>query len=255
MRINSKITCLLLALLLTNISAQAKEQANKIVDLTHTISADIPNYRNDRDAFQYTTVATVNKDGYGYGTFQMPEHYGTHIDAPCHFLAGATSIDQLPTANLFVPCVVIDVRKEVERNQDYSLSLEKIKEFEKKGLIPAHSAVLLLTGWSQRWHNPQAYRNADSQGHLHFPGYSHEAAEFLAEKRQAAYLGIDTLSLDPGNTSQFPVHSHILTKGVYLIENLACLDKLPARGAKLFCGALPIKNGTGSPARIVAVLP
>ncbi len=226
-----------------------------VIDLTHVLASGIPDFHGHPDAFQYKMLFTIAKDGFADGQISMPEHIGTHVDAPCHFSAGSPSIDEMPAANMVVPCVVIDVRDEARKNPDYCVTAEKISEFEKGGAIPEHSAVLLLTGWSDRWSDPAAYRNPDSAGVMHFPGFTTEAADYLANKRQVNYLGIDTLSLDPGNSKEYGVHHLTLKKGMHLIENLDALDKLPARGATLVCAPLRIKGGTGSPARVFAILP
>lgn len=227
----------------------------KLIDLTHVLGDGIPDFHGDVHAFKYKTVFSIAKDGFADGHYETPEHLGTHVDAPCHFSQGAASIDQLSASNLIVPCVVIDARKEAGANPDYCLTVEKIKEFEKDGMIPPNSAVLLLTGWSNRWSKPGDYRNVDSKGTMHFPGFTGDAAEMLANDRHVAYLGIDTLSLDAGNSTTYPVHHKALSKGLHLIENLDSLDKLPARGALLVCAPLRIKNGTGSQARVFAILP
>jgi kynurenine formamidase len=229
--------------------------STKIVDLTHELAAGIPDFHEGNDGFEYRSVYTVKKDGYANGYFSTPEHYGTHIDAPSHFIDGGASIDQLSAKDLIVPLVVIDVREEVSKDPDYCLTVKKIRSFEEAGKIPDHSAVLLLTGWSKRWSNPVDYRNTDSSGTMHYPAFSKESADFLVNERGVAYLGIDTLSLDPGISHDYPVHKLTLAKGIHLIENLDSLSELPARGALLFCGPLRIKGGTGSPARVVALLP
>jgi kynurenine formamidase len=228
---------------------------NKVVDLTHELAQGMPDFHGDEHAFKYQQTYSIAKDGYANGTFSMPEHLGTHIDAPSHFMQGGTSIDKIPAAKLILPCVVIDVRKEVEDDPDYCLTLDKVKAFEKNSEIPGGAAVLLLTGWSKRWDNPVSYRNLDKNGTMHFPGFSFEAAEYLANQKHASCLGIDTLSLDPGNSAKFPVHNHELPRGLFFIENLTALDKIPAQGALIICAPLRIKDGTGSPARILAVLP
>ncbi|MFN8658289.1 MAG: cyclase family protein [Candidatus Obscuribacterales bacterium] len=228
--------------------------SNKLVDLTHVLSDGIPDFHGDMHAFKYKLKFTVAKDGYADGQYDTPEHLGTHVDAPCHFATGAASIDKLPVSKLIVPCVVIDVRKETAANADYSLTVEKLKAFEKNGRIPQGAAVLLLTGWSDRWTKPAAYRNADAKGTMHFPGFSAEAADYLIE-RNVSYVGIDTLSTDPGNSTTYPVHHKVLTKGIYMIENLDALNKLPSRGALLVVGPLPVKGGTGCQARVFAILP
>jgi kynurenine formamidase len=236
-------------------SAAPNIEAGKLVDLTHLLGDGIPDFHGDPHAFKYRTAFTIAKDGCADGSYETPEHLGTHIDAPCHFSEGGASIDQLPASRLIVPCVVIDARQEVAADPDYCLTMEKIQTFEKDGQIPPNSAVLLLTGWSDRWSKPDTYRNADAKGTMHFPGFGGEAADLLVNDRHVAYLGIDTLSLDPGNSTKYPVHNKALSRGLYLIENLDSLAKLPARGAMLVCAPLRIKNGTGSQSRVFAILP
>lgn len=227
----------------------------KVVDLSHVLGPNLPDFHKGKTAFKYTKLYTIAKNGYGDGVFTTPEHYGTHVDAPVHFIAGAKSIDKIEAANLLAPAVVIDVREEVKmkKDVDYRLTVEKIKQFEEDGEIAPGSAVLLLTGWAERFGDPDKYTNADKKGGMHFPAYSAEAAEYLLAKGVKT-LGLDTISADYGPSTDFPVHKKILGAGGILIENLNNLDKLPARGAKVFFGALPIKDGTGSPARVIAVV-
>lgn len=236
----------------TNLPVPAPD---KIIDLTHVLGPDLPNFHEGDASFDYRMLYTIPKDGFADGDFSTPEHYGTHIDAPSHFITDGQSIDQVPASKLILPAIVIDVRDEVKTNADYRLTVDKIKEFEKSGAIPSGSAVLLLTGWAERFHDPAAFRNADANGVMHYPAFSAEAAEYLVNTRQAAALGVDTISLDYGLSTDFPVHHFALGKGLILIENLNNLDKLPARGSLVFFGPLRIKNGTGSPARILAISP
>lgn len=226
----------------------------KTVDLTHVLKANLPNFHIDPDAFKYEKSFSIEKNGYANGNFCSPEHYGTHVDAPSHFAKNGDSIDKLNTDDMMLPCVVLDISAEAEKNPDYVLNVDDILQFEKKGKIPEHCAVLLNTGWSKRWPDITRYRNTDNQGQMHFPGVSLDAAEFLVQKRKAVYLGIDTLSLDPGISKKYDVHHFALGIGIHLIENLNNLDKIPARGANLICAPLPIENGTGSPARIFVFL-
>jgi kynurenine formamidase len=245
----------IVAIFLIRVSTYASDTVpGKIIDLTHVLSSDIPDFHVQNNAFVYKTLFTVAKDGYGDGAFTMPEHYGTHMDAPNHFYVGAQSIDQIPAEKLIVPGVVIDARKEVEADADYRLTVAKIKSFETHGEIPPGAVVLMLTGWADRWSTPTLYRNADARGVMHFPGVSQEAAEYLINTRHAGGLGIDTLSLDYGASSDFPVHKLALGKGAFLIENLDNLSKLPSRNVLLYLGPLRIKGGTGSPARVMAVV-
>jgi kynurenine formamidase len=245
-----------LVILAINTACHAEDNSKKkIVDLTHVLTSSQPDFQLGEESFHYTALKTLAKDGYAIGSFCTAEHYGTHIDAPSHFAQGQPSIDEISADKFILPCVVIDVRKEVESNPDYCLTVDKIKAFERGGKIPKGSAVLLCTGWSDKWTDVKAYRNADDKGVMHFPGFSDEAADYLVSTREVAALGIDTLSIDYGASHDYPVHSHALAKGIFMIENLDNLSQLPARNATLYCGPLKIKGGTGSPARIICVLP
>src|SRR5262249_55199223 len=132
---------------------------------------------------------------------------------------------------------------------------EKIAEWEKhNGLIPAGAIVLLRTGWGSRVPDVQKYRNSDSNGVMHFPGYSLDAANLLLE-RKIHGLGTDTLSIDPGNSKDFPVHVRVLGSEHWQLENLANLGDLPEKGAMLVVAPLKLEGGSGAPARVFAILP
>lgn len=229
-------------------------QDSRVIDLSHTLGPDLPDFQPGKTQFVYQKVHSIATNGYASGKFTCPEHYGTHIDAPSHFVDGATSIDKLQAQDLVLPCVVIDVRKEAKDNPDYALTVAKIEAFEKQGQIPTGAAVLLLTGWSERWSEAKAYINQDSKGTMHFPAFSKESANFLLAKRKVRALGVDTISADIGASTTYDVHKIMLQQGKYLIENLNNLDKLKARGCTLICAPLPLKGGTGSPARIMALV-
>ncbi len=227
----------------------------KVIDLTQVLNEKAPSYEGKPGDFDYQVLTTVAKDGYGTGSFCMHEHFGTHMDAPVHFCKTGLSIDKLKPGNLVAPIIVIDIRKEAKKNPDYLLTVEKIKEIEKKTSIVNHAAFLLLTGWDKRYFKKGEYRNADSKGIMHFPGFSVAAAQYLIDKHKPFALGIDTLSIDYGPTEDFPVHKLVLAKGMFMIENLTNLDKLPLSGAVGIFAPLKIEGGTGSPARVLALVP
>jgi kynurenine formamidase len=229
----------------------------KVVDLTHPLNPKIPYWPGDQyKPFQFKTIATMEKDGVFSGEFTMAEHMGTHLDAPNHFEAGQPSSDQLGSEQLICPAVVIDVRDQVAKNSDYLLTVDDLRRWENKhGRIPRRSLVFLFTGWDAKWSDPQAYRNRDGGGVMHFPGFSTEAAEFLVKQRQINGLGIDTLSVDYGRSKDFRVHHITHGAGKYHIENAANLGRLPARGAIVVVGVIPIEGGSGGPARVFALLP
>lgn len=224
-----------------------------VIDLTHPINASTPTF-SDNGKMRYEKLTSVEGHGYFSGEITLPEHFGTHIDAPAHFVSGKDTVDKISPSRLILPAVVIDVREEVNQNPDYVLTVEKIQACERIGQIPDGTLVLLCTGWSSRYFDQNAYRNPDSSNIMHFPGYGLDAVKYLIDKKHAFGLGIDTLSADCGTSKDFPVHSYALSKDVYLIENLHNLEKLPLRGALVFCGPLMIEGGSGSPARVLAIL-
>jgi kynurenine formamidase len=204
--------------------------------------------------FQFETIATLEKDGVYSGAFCMAEHMGTHVDAPNHFEAGRVSVDGLNLRQLIAPAVVIDVREAVERNADYQLTVEDLRRWEQEnGRVAAGALVFMYTGWDARWSDAEAYRHQDEKKVMHFPGFSPEAAEFLVQ-RQVSGIGIDTLSVDWGPSKDFRVHHIMNGAGKYMVENVANLGRLPVAGAIVIVGVLPIQNGSGAPARVLALM-
>jgi len=236
-------------------SAQLSE-FRTVVDLTHAFSSTVPNYEVTKEpAFQTRTVASVEKDGYFAREISLPEHFGTHLDAPAHFAAGLWTVDQIPVERFVEPLVVIDVRANAKSNPDYQISVEDIAKWEQAhGQIPVGAVVIAHTGWDSRWNSSQEYRNADGNGVLHFPGYSLEAAKFLVEGRKIVGLGIDTLSIDYGPSKDFPVHHYTLGHSLYYLENVANLDQAPASGAMVVVAPMKLEGGPGAPVRILALL-
>jgi kynurenine formamidase len=227
----------------------------RIIDLTQHIDSRVPTYGGERDALRYEKLAAFERDGFAAGAFRVPEHFGTHVDAPGHFIAGAATVDRLDVKRLIAPAAVIDIRAKVGDSADYRLTVADVEEWEKRGRLPDGAAVLLLTGWDSRYSDAARYRNPDANGVMHFPGYSGEVIRFLIEKRRIVALGIDTLSIDYGPSKDFSGHKASHAGGLYHIENMTNLDELPARGAVIFVGPLPIDAGSGSPARVLAIAP
>jgi kynurenine formamidase len=227
----------------------------KVIDLTHRLNQATPTYGGERDSLRYEKLADIAQSGYAAGAIRVPEHFGTHVDAPGHFLAGRETVDLIEPKRLIAWAAVIDVRAKVKRDPDYQLAVEDIKNWERAGRLPEGAAVLLLTGWAERYGDAERYRNADKAGVMHFPGFSEEAIKYLLADRRVSALGIDTLSIDYGPSKDFAGHKISHAGGLYHMENLTNLDRLPARGAVIFVGPLPIENGSGSPARVLAIAP
>ena len=204
--------------------------------------------------FEIERVANYEK-GYRCHHYSMGENVGTHVDAPTHFFAERDPIDALKARDLIVPALVIDVREKVANDPDYELSKADIDAWEKShGKIEAGHLFVMHTGWDKHYHSQKNYINLDDRGVMHFPGFSADAAQLLVQ-RNVAGIGIDCLSLDPGTSSTYPVHHIMLKANKYMVENLTGLAQLPSKGSTLVIGALPIRDGSQSQARIFALLP
>lgn len=235
-------------------SAPESPLFSRIVDLTHSISENSPAF-DESERFRVRTIADYERDGYFAREITLPEHFATHVDAPAHFMRGTWTIDEIPPERLVRPLVVLDVSAQVQLNPDYLLGVDDIAAWENQnGHIPLGAVVMARTGWDQRWHSPAAFRNADTRGVLHFPGYSLDAAKFLVQGRSAVALGIDTLSVDSGSAHDFPVHHFTSAEGVYHLEAVANLSAVPAKGALVVVAPAKLKGGSGGPARILALV-
>ena len=229
---------------------------HSVVDLTHTLDGKTPTYEpSDSPAYQAKAVATVEKDGYFAREISLPEHFGTHLDAPAHFVGGLWTVDQIPVERLVAPLVVMDVTAGAKTNPDYQVSLADISKYEEAhGQIPMNAVVMAYTGWDSRWNSPKDYRNLDASGVMHFPGYSLDAARFLVEARNALAVGIDTLSIDYGQSKDYPVHHYTLSHSLYQLENVANLDRAPVRGGIVVVAPAKLEGGSDAPVRIFALV-
>ena len=229
----------------------------RIVDLTWPL--------NDRNGywpgegyrpFALTTIATLEKDGVLSKAFSMPEHLGTHIDAPNHFEPNQPSVSDIDPQLLIGPAVVFDLEPKCEIDHDAMLTIDDIRDWEAShGQIPQGAIILLHTGWSRHWSNYTRYKNQDATGRLHFPGFSGPAAEWLLKHRDIRGIGIDTLSIDRGISTEFEVHHAINAAGRYGLENVAQLGQLPPRDFYLMVAPIRIESGTGGPCRLLAIVP
>jgi len=200
----------------------------------------------------------VTSRGYFYSAFRFctPEHGGTHIDAPRHFSKTGWTVDQIPIKNLMGNAVIIHVEDKTAAHPDYEITVADIQSFEKKyRALNPQDIVFFYTGWGKYWDSKKKYLGSDTLGdvkHLHFPGLSRQAAEYLV-RRQIKGIGIDTASIDPGNSQDFWVHRIILGANLYGIENIAHLELLPLVGVKLIIAPMKIEGGSGAPTRVYAV--
>jgi kynurenine formamidase len=202
----------------------------------------------------------ISPGGYWYAAarYSASEHGGTHLDSPIHFGKGRFAVDEIPASKLVGPAVVIDVGAACAKDPDYRLSAQDIAAWQKaNGRIPAGAIVLIHTGWGRFWPDKKRYLGTDVPGdtaHLHFPGFSREAAEALTTLPISG-VGIDTASMDYGPSKDFIAHQIINGANLYGLENVANVEKVPTTGATLIALPMKIKGGSGAPARIIAILP
>ena len=226
----------------------------RVIDLSYPISEKLVPWPGDQKCFEAQVNASFERNGYFTRSFWMLEHCGTHLDAPLHFAPGKASVDQIPVKHLFGPAVLLEVRAEGEVDCDYQLPAGKVEAWEKAhGRVPEGAIVLLRTGWAKRWPDAKRYCNLDARGHMHFPGFSVEAARLLIE-RKASGLGCDTMSVDFGASEDFAVHHLALEAGLYHLENLADLSDLPESGAQLVVAPIKLEGGSGGAVRVFAIL-
>ncbi|TNC65974.1 cyclase family protein [Rubellimicrobium roseum] len=226
------------------------QATGRIVDLTHTFDEVFPTF-DGQPGLAKEWAVTIDQ-GYQLWKLTIMEHSGTHIDAPLHFSADGASVDQLPVEQLLAPLCIVDITEKAAQDPNATVDPEDIEAWiSANGEIPAGACVAMRSGWAAKVGTPSFRTNAE--GAFAFPGFSQAATDLLAE-RGAASIGVDTLSLDPGNSADFAVHNSWLPGGRFGIENLAGLDGLPATGATIFIGAPKHAQGTGGPARVLAML-
>jgi kynurenine formamidase len=226
------------------------KRRGKVVDLTHTFTAGFPVYTGNPPSRR--TLTTIPANGFYKQEWTFDEHSGTHMDAPGHFAAGGRLTPELKARELILPIVVIDIAKRAASDPDAVVTADDVKRFERKhGRIRKGALVAMDAGWAAKVGDEAAYKGGPAGGY-HFPGFGADAIEFLLERRKAAAIGVDTLSLDPGNSTTFPVHVNWLNADNYGLENLANLDKLPPHGATAIVGVIPWQDGSGGPARVLA---
>lgn len=232
-----------------------------VLDLTHAFDEQTVYWPNNKHFSRDDTAKGLTARGYWYasGTFSASEHGGTHLDAPNHFAASGRSIDEIPVEHLMGSAIVIDIQPACERNPDYTLTVTDIKQWEARHRsIEPQSWIFLRTGWGRKWPDKTEYLGSptpDDPLSLHFPGFSAEAMHFLVHQRHVRGVGIDTASIDPGQSRDFPAHRILGEANRYALENVASLEKLSPRGAMVYALPMKIKGGTGAPVRIIALIP
>lgn len=239
----------------------------EIIDLTAPLSSSTPALRlpapfaNLVD-FSLDEVSAYDQPGpyWRHNNIHTGEHIGTHLDAPVHWVTGREGHDvsEIPVQRLIGPAIVMDFTEEAAHNADFLLEVAHVKAWEAQyGPLPDHAWVLFRTGWDKYSRNEEQFLNVDASG-SHTPGLSAECAKWLAEETSISGFGVETVGIDAGNgvalDPPFPAHHFLLGNDKYGITSLQNLSKLPAVGAILIVCPLPIVGGTGSPARVLALV-
>jgi len=227
----------------------------EVVDLTHSLPAN-GFEKPQKSGYRLETVALSERIPTSRSSeSQAWEQFSTRIDAPARSHRGTWTVDQIPAGRLIGPLVLLDVSASTKSNPDYEISVQDIATWEQaNGQIPLGAVVMARTGWGSRWNSVRSYRNADSKGLTHFPGYSRDAARFLAEGRNALGLGIDTANLDRGSARKSAVAQYAAEHGLYLLANVANLDRMHLNGAVAMVAPAKVAGGSTAPVRILALV-
>lgn len=241
----------------------------QVIDLTQPLTETTPIIQlpppfANTPGFKKHEISNYDAKGpaWYWNWIEIGEHVGTHFDAPCHWVTGKgqACVDDLDAKQFVGPAVTIDVTAEVAKSADYVLSPQMIAEWEKtNGRIPNGAWVVLRTGWGSRANDASAFFNAGPDGTPHYPGFGKEAAEFLTRERDILGVGTEAIGTDAAVGAQadppFPNHSIMHGAGKFGLTQLANVAQLPATGAVIIAAPLKIENGSGSPVRVIALLP
>ena len=235
----------------------------KWIDLSHDFSAETPYWPTAEGFKLEAEFKGMTDKGYYYtaNRYAASEHGGTHLDAPIHFAEGRQTADQIPLDTLIAKGVLIDVGAKAAKDPDYQVSVTDFEEWEKQhGRLPQGCIVLLNTGYAAFWPDRMKYMGTAEKGpvavaKLHFPGLDPEAARWLVENRSVKAVGLDTPSIDYGQSTLFESHRILFQQNIPAFENVANLDQLPAQGFLIVALPMKIRGGSGGPLRIVALVP
>jgi kynurenine formamidase len=232
-----------------------------MIDLTHSFDESTIYWPTEEGFKLLRGPAGVTSDGYYYvaNRFMCAEHGGTHLDAPIHFFEKGETVEKIPVERLIGPGACVDVSKKCEADRDYQVTVEDFQKWEAANNASLENRIVLIrTGYARFWPDREKYLGTKEQGKaavakLRFPGLDPAAADWLVARRHIKMVGIDTASIDHGQTHNYPTHQRLFRDQVPALENVANTDKLPAN--KFTVVALPMKigGGSGAPCRIVAM--
>lgn len=256
-----------LLILSCNGSTSVKEmptfQTSTWIDLTHPFSEKTLYWPNNPKGFTRDTLFEGMTDkGYYYSSFDFyaPEHGGTHLDAPVHFAKGKMTVDELKLDHLIGEAVVIDVSSKGGQDPDYQISIEDVTNWEAQNGELANNVILLFhTGYGKHYPDAVKYFGTDKKGEeaipfLHFPGIHPDLARWLVDHRKIKAIGLDTPSIDYGQSTEFLTHRILLAENIPAFENVANLNLLPAKHVYVVALPMLLEKGSGAPLRIVATV-
>ncbi len=234
-------------------------KASTWVDLTHTFNEDIPCF-SEFERAKVSTLFNVADDGFYVQNWNIVTQYGTHIDAPIHFVENKRYLNELDLKELVLPLIVIDFSKEVADNADFIVTTEHIKAWEQQhGEIEPGTFVALRTDWSKRWPDAEQFENKDSEGNLHLPGWGLDALKYLLEERHIKAIGHETFdtdaSVDVAKNGDIVGERYVLAQDTFQVELLTNLDQLPTRGAIIYTISAKPDKAPGFPVRAFAIKP
>ncbi|AKK04485.1 putative metal-dependent hydrolase [Corynebacterium mustelae] len=227
------------------------------VDLTHAFQSGQPRFHLLPDE-ERTTLFNVPEHGFEVTQYSFVGQWGTHVDPPVHFVAGARTLDNIDVKQMILPLVVLDFTAQVAADADFTPEIADIKRWEADhGTIPAGAFVAFRSDWSKRWPDPELVANKDADGIAHYPGWNPEVVEWLITKRDITAIGHETTDTDQGivvSGGTLPAELLLLQHDKWQIELLANLDQVPATGALIVATWPKPLNGTGFPARAFAIV-
>jgi len=252
---------------LTELAGALASGTVEVVDLTAPLSSSTPTLQlppqfGQTARFEFEEISRYDDRGpaWYWNNFRTGEHTGTHFDAPKHWITGQDGEDvaSAPPRRLVGPAAVLDFSEQAAANPDFLLEVDDIRAWESEhGPLPAGGWLLYRTGWDARSASQDAFLNADEDG-PHTPGMSVECAHWLAEQSPVVGLGVETVGTDAGAAAgfdpMFPCHTLMHGAGKYGLTQLQNLAQLPATGAILVVSPLKIVGGSGSPARVLALV-
>jgi kynurenine formamidase len=252
---------------LSDLTAGLADGRVEVVDLTAPLSDSTPILHlpppfANTQGFGLQEISHYDDRGpaWYWNNFSAGEHVGTHFDAPVHWITGREGIDvsQVPPRQLIGPAVVIDKSAECASDPDFLLQVKDVEDWQRaNGPLPQGGWLLFRSGWDSRANDQAQFLNANETG-SHTPGVAVELAQWLANEAPVLGFGVETVGTDAGAAHSFqpafPCHQFLLGAGKYGLTQLANLSKLPTTGAVLIAAPLPIVRGSGSPARVLALV-